>query len=89
MKKSLVTLVVLASCLAFAGTVLAMDWACIETPTCKVDCKPTVFCKGKAKGAEKLCGPCAPTITWAGQWKYEAVCPKDEAAPAAKKVVKK
>jgi hypothetical protein len=28
----------------------------------------TVLCKGAAKGKEKLCGPCAPTIKWSCSW---------------------
>lgn len=28
----------------------------------------TIFCKGAAKGKEKLCGPCAPSIKWSGSW---------------------
>jgi hypothetical protein len=88
MKKSLVTLVVLVSCLAFAGTVCATSWWCYEMPTCKPVCKDTVFCKGQAKGIEKLCGPCAPVIKWKGKWSTVAVCPGSK-APKMAKMMKK
>ena len=95
MKKSLVMMVVLVASLALAGSVFAggmtkmpapqgTDWGCYSTPTCKpAPCKDQVLCKGKAKGAQKMCGPCAPTIKWAGSWMTVLKCP---AAPA--KIVK-
>lgn len=95
MKKSLVMLVVLMSSLALAGSVFAMDWGCYSMPTCKpIPCKDKVLCKGKASGAEKLCGPCAPTIKWSGSWMTIEKCPEVAGAPvkvakAAKKAKKK
>jgi hypothetical protein len=91
MKKSLVMLVVLVGSLALAGSVFAMDWGCFGAmPTCKMPpCKDKVLCKGKAKGVEKLCGPCAPVIKWAGSWSTIEKCPAKpkavKAAPKAKK----
>jgi hypothetical protein len=35
-----------------------------------------IFCKGAAKGKERLCGPCAPTITWSGSWKTAELGPE-------------
>lgn len=90
MKKSLVMLVVLMSSLALAGSVFAMDWGCYTMPTCKpIPCKDEVLCKGKAKGVEKLCGPCAPTIKWSGSWMTVLKCPDVEKAPKVAKAVKK
>lgn len=88
MKKSLVLMVVLVGSLALAGSVFATDWGCYTTPSVKpAPCKDKVLCKGQAKGVEKMCGPCAPTIKWAGKWMTIEKCP---AAPkAAKKVAKK
>lgn len=89
MKKSLVMLVVLMSSLALAGSVFAMDWGCYEMPKVKpIPCKDKVLCKGKAKGVEKLCGPCAPVIKWSGSWLTIEKCPGSKPA-AAKKVAKK
>ncbi|AFM26789.1 hypothetical protein [Desulfomonile tiedjei] len=89
MKKSLVMLVVLMTSLALAGSVFAMDWGCYEMPVCKpIPCKDKVLCKGKAKGMEKLCGPCAPVIKWSGSWMTIEKCPDSKPA-AAKKVAKK
>jgi hypothetical protein len=87
MKKSLVMLVVLVGSLALAGSVFAMDWGCFGAmPTCKMPpCKDKVLCKGKAKGVEKLCGPCAPVIKWSGSWMTIEKCP---AVPKAAKAVK-
>ena len=34
------------------------------------------LCQGKAKGKCQLCGPCAPSITWACKWKTTMVCGK-------------
>jgi len=88
MKKSLVTLVVLVSALALAGTVCAyVDWSCYEMPKAKVVCKDTVLCKGAAKGAIPLCGPCAPVVKYSGKWLTVAKCPappKAAAKPATK-----
>jgi hypothetical protein len=39
----------------------------------------TIFCQGKAKGKEKLCGPCAPTISWSGSWKTAELGPEKTA----------
>jgi len=90
MKKSLVLMVVLLGSLALASSAVAYyDWACYEMPVCKVVCKDQVLCKGAAKGKIKLCGPCAPVITYAGQWLTIAKCPAPAAAPEAAKVVKK
>ncbi len=76
MKKLLVLFVVLLGSLALAGTVFAMDWGCYSMPTCKMPpCKDQVLCKGKAKGIEKLCGPCAPIIKWWGHWMTIEKCP--------------
>ncbi len=100
MKKSLVLMVVLVGSLALVGSVFAGGmakapapqcgggWDCYSTPTCQpAPCKDRVLCKGQAKGVEKMCGPCAPTIKWAGKWMTIEKCP---AAPkVAKKVVKK
>jgi hypothetical protein len=99
MKKSLVLMVVLVGSLALAGSVFAGGmakspapqcggWDCYSTPTCQpAPCKDRVLCKGQAKGIEKMCGPCAPTIKWAGKWMTIEKCP---AAPkVAKKAVKK
>ncbi|MEW6139978.1 MAG: hypothetical protein AB1733_17275 [Thermodesulfobacteriota bacterium] len=88
MKKSLLLLVALVTTLAFAGTACAW-WDCYEMPPApKVVCKDEVLCKGQAKGAIKLCGPCAPTIKYAGKWITMCVCPKPEAAKPAKKAKK-
>jgi hypothetical protein len=88
MKKSLVMLVVLVSSLALAGSVFAMDWGCYTTPSVKpIPCKDQVLCKGKAKGMEKLCGPCAPTIKWSGSWMTVLKCAEGPAKPV--KVAKK
>lgn len=85
MKKSLVMLVVLMSSLALAGSVFATDWGCYTTPSVKpVPCKDEVLCKGKAKGVEKLCGPCAPTIKWSGSWLTVLKCPEVKAVKVAK-----
>jgi len=86
MKKSLVLMVVLLGSLALASSVFAYyDWACYEMPVCKVICKDQVLCKGAAKGKIKLCGPCAPVITYAGSWLTIAKCPAPpEGAPVAK-----
>jgi len=95
MKKSLIMLVVLFSSLALAGSVMATDWGCYgPMPTCKpAPCKDQVLCKGKAKGMEKLCGPCAPTIKWSGSWMTVLKCPEvekvDKVAKKAAKKVKK
>jgi hypothetical protein len=91
MKKSLVMLVVLMSSLALAGSVFAMaDWGCYSMPTCKpIPCKDQVLCKGKAKGMEKLCGPCAPTIKWSGSWMTVLKCPEGPAPEKVAKVAKK
>jgi len=92
MKKSLVILVVLLGSVALAGSAFAYyDWACYEMPTCKVVCKDQVLCKGQAKGKIKLCGPCAPTISYAGKWLTVAKCPavKGEAKPKVAKKAKK
>jgi hypothetical protein len=87
MKKSLVMLVVLVSSLALAGTVMAgYDWGCFEMPVVKQECYDTALCKGQAKGAVKLCGPCgpccAPVITYSGSWLTVARCPVAPKAPA-------
>lgn len=90
MKKSLVMMVVLVGSLALAGSVLATDWGCYSTPTCKpAPCKDQVLCKGKAKGIEKMCGPCAPTIKWAGSWMTVLKCPAAPAKVAKAAVAKK
>ncbi len=87
MKKLLLLFVVLLGSFALAGTVFGMDWGCYSMPTVKMPpCKDIVLCKGKAKGVEKLCGPCAPVIKWSGQWMTIEKCP---AGPAAKVKVKK
>lgn len=78
MKKSLLLLAAIVTTLAFAGTACAW-WDCYEMPTCKVVCVDQVLCKGAAKGAIKLCGPCAPVIKYKGSWLTMCVCP-----PAAK-----
>jgi hypothetical protein len=36
------------------------------------------LCVGKAKGKEKLCGPCAPTIAWSGSWKTSEIVGKTD-----------
>ena len=60
---------------------------CYSTPTCQpAPCKDRVLCKGQAKGVEKMCGPCAPTIKWAGKWMTIEKCP---AAPKVEKKVAK
>ena len=92
MKKSLVMLVVLVSSLALAGSVFAMgDWGCYSMPTVKKPpCVDQVLCKGKCKGKEKLCGPCAPTIKWSCNWMTVLKCPKvDKPAKVAKAKFKK
>ncbi|MGC8602884.1 MAG: hypothetical protein ACP5VS_04255 [Desulfomonilaceae bacterium] len=89
MKKSLVMMVVLVGSLALAGSVFATDWGCFSSPSCKpAPCKDQVLCKGKAAGVEKMCGPCAPTVKWAGSWMTVLKCPNStgDAAPAVKKV---
>ncbi len=80
MKKSLVMLVVLVSSLALAGSVFAMgDWGCYGMPSVKKPpCVDQVLCKGKCKGKEKLCGPCAPTIKWSCSWMTVLKCPAGE-----------
>jgi len=85
MKKSLVTLVVLVSALALAGTVFAgVEWGCFEMPKVQVTCKNTVLCAGTAKGIVPLCGPCCvPPIKYSGRWLTVAKCP-DKPKPAAK-----
>ncbi len=35
-----------------------------------------IYCQGAAKGKEKLCGPCAPTIMWSGSWKTAELGPE-------------
>lgn len=91
MKKSLVLLVVLLGSVALASSAFAYyDWACYEMPVCKVTCKDQVLCKGAAKGKIKLCGPCAPVVTYSGTWLTIAKCPAPPApAEGAAKVVKK
>ncbi|MGC8657959.1 MAG: hypothetical protein ACP5U1_02700 [Desulfomonilaceae bacterium] len=91
MKKSLVMLVVVMGSLALVSSVFATDWGCFSTPTCKpAPCKDEVLCKGKAKGIEKMCGPCAPTIKWSGSWMTVLKCPASaKAAPAKIKKVKR
>ncbi|MCL5124610.1 MAG: hypothetical protein M1511_08975 [Deltaproteobacteria bacterium] len=94
MKKSLVIMVVLVGSLALVGSVFAGGMAkrhavqaagcgdCYSAPSCQpAPCKDQVLCKGKAKGVEKMCGPCAPTIKWAGSWMTVLKCPAS-AAPA-------
>jgi hypothetical protein len=76
MKKSLIIVVALVTCLAFAGTVLAWDCYPPAYQYCKqLKCKDQVLCKGKAGGKTKLCGPCAPTISWKASWMTLALCP--------------
>ncbi len=101
MKKSLVIMVVLVGSLALAGSVFAggmtkmpvtqaTDWGCYSTPTCKpAPCQDQVLCKGKAKGIQKLCGPCAPTIKWAGKWMTVLKCPASTAPAKVARVYKK
>jgi hypothetical protein len=90
MKKSLVILVVLVGSLALAGSVFATDWGCYSTPSVKpAPCKDQVLCKGKAAGVEKMCGPCAPTIKWAGSWMTVLKCPAPAAAAKAAAPAKK
>ncbi len=88
MKKSLVMLVVLVSSLALAGSVFAMgDWGCYPVQVFKKPpCKDQVLCKGKCAGKQKLCGPCAPTISWSCNWMTVLKCP---AAAKPAKVAKK
>lgn len=99
MKKSLVLMVVLVGSLALVGSVFAGGmakapapqcgggWDCYSTPTCQpAPCKDRVLCKGQAKGVEKMCGPCAPTIKWAGKWMTIEKCP---AAPKVEKKIAK
>ncbi|MCX5861789.1 MAG: hypothetical protein NTW27_06670 [Deltaproteobacteria bacterium] len=78
MKKSLVVMVVLVSCMGLAGTALAQDWACMvgcEYPAIKTVCYDTLLCKGEARGACALgCGPCAPCVTYSGKWLSVAKC---------------
>ncbi|MGO8878793.1 MAG: hypothetical protein ACLPVO_10055 [Desulfomonilaceae bacterium] len=91
MKKSLVIMVVLVGSLALAASVFAGGMAkgpaagcgdCYSTPSCQpAPCQDQVLCKGKAAGAQKMCGPCAPTIKWAGSWMTVLKCP-GSAAPA-------
>ncbi|MBM4326051.1 MAG: hypothetical protein FJ118_02715 [Deltaproteobacteria bacterium] len=98
MKKSLITVVALVACMAFAGTVFA-SWDCFQPayPTFKMPpCKDQVLCKGKTAGKTKLCGPCAPTISWKGSWVSYSLCPgskmldpKAAKKPAAKKAAPK
>jgi hypothetical protein len=84
MKKSLVIMVVLVGSLALAGTVFASDcWDCNPILNKPAPCKDQVLCKGKAVGLEKMCGPCAPTIKWAGSWMTVLKCPAPAAAKAA------
>ena len=90
MKKSLVIMVVLVGSLALAGSVFAGGMAkmpaagcgdCYSTPSCQpAPCKDEVLCKGKAAGVEKMCGPCAPTIKWAGSWMTVLKCPGSAAS---------
>ena len=81
MKKSLVVMVILVSCMGLAGTALAQDWACMvgcEYPAIKTVCYDTLLCKGEAKGACALgcgpCGPCGPFVTYSGKWLSVAKC---------------
>jgi len=99
MKKSLVIMVVLVGSLALAASVFAGGMAkgpaagcgdCYSTPSCKpAPCKDQVLCKGKAKGIEKMCGPCAPTIKWAGSWMTVLKCPASSAPAKVARVYKK
>ncbi len=77
MKKSLVVLVVLVTSLAFVGTVFASGWGCYGAPAYKAPkCVDKVLCKGKMKGAQALCGPCAGMVKWSCKWLAVEKCPK-------------
>ncbi len=76
MKKSLIMALVVVTTLAFAGSALAAGMCSWDFPEpIKPPCEDKVLCKGKAKGAQKLGGCGAPSITWEAQWLTIEKCP--------------
>lgn len=80
MKKSLLVVVALAVVMAFAATANAWYYGLpcdLDTPVWPTPpCKDQVLCKGAAKGAIPLCGPCPGVVTYKASWKTVMLCPK-------------